>query len=114
MYRNYAALLAGIMTASGGATPQDHAFTVKDDIAMVRFSDPASLPGIQGSDLVRRSPDGRHFAVVTTRGLLGDDRIESRLSIFDAEAVEGFVESKSTIPPPKPRVIATIIGSSSL
>jgi dipeptidyl aminopeptidase/acylaminoacyl peptidase len=111
MYRNYAVLLAGIGVASLSAASQDHAFSVKDDIAMVRFSDPDSLPGIRGSDIVRQSPDGRHFAVVTTRGLLSSDQIESQLLIFDARKVETLIESKAIIQSKKTRVIATIIGS---
>lgn len=110
-YWAYGVFIIGMVTASAGASSQDHSFMVKDDIAMVRFSDPASLPGIPGSDIVQRSPDGRHFAIVTTRGLIGSDQIESRLSVFDADAVETIVESKAIIHSPKPRVIATIVGS---
>src|ERR1700677_2491163 len=109
MYRNYAVLLAGF--ASVSAASQDHAFSVKDDIAMVRFSDPFSQPGLPSSNIVQRSPDGKHFAVVTTEGLLGSDQIESQLSIFDLNTIEKFADPKATTPHQKPRVIATIMGS---
>ena len=50
---------------------QEHAFSVKDDIAMVRFSDPSELATEPGSNIVHTSPDGEHYAIVTTKGLLG-------------------------------------------
>ena len=87
---------------------QDHAFTVRSDIEMIRFSDPLALPGLAGSEIARRSPDGKHFAVVTTRGLLQSNLIESSISLFDQQTLETFLRSPSSARPPKPRVVATI------
>jgi dipeptidyl aminopeptidase/acylaminoacyl peptidase len=82
---------------------QEHAFTVRDDIAMVRFNDPSAL---EKSSAARFSPDGRYFAVVTSKGLLESDRIESVLSIFRTDQCRAFlVESRSAA---APRPIATI------
>jgi len=51
---------------------QDGKFSVKDDIGMVRFSDPFPLSGLPSSSVAQQSPDGKHFMVVTTRALLDD------------------------------------------
>jgi dipeptidyl aminopeptidase/acylaminoacyl peptidase len=89
------------------ANSQDHPFTVKDDIAMMRFSDPLPEPNIPGSEIAKPSPDREHVAVVTTRGLLDSDQIESDISIFDLKDVAVFLNNPAA-QPPKPRVIAKI------
>lgn len=91
------------------ANSQDHPFSVKDDIAMIRFSDPSSEHSVAGREIVKPSPDGKHFALVTTRGLLDSDQIESKISIFDLNVVSAFLEA-ATGKPPKPRIIATIVS----
>lgn len=91
------------------ASSQDSSFSVKDDIAMVRFSDPLPNHSIPGSENVRPSPDGRHFAVVTTKGLLNSDQIESDISIFDLKETSAFLND-ATRQPPQPRVIAAIVS----
>ena len=91
------------------ANSQEHPFTVKDDIAMVRFSDPLPSPAEPGSEVVKPSPDGRHFALVTTKGLLAFNQIESSISIFDQEEVSRFIRDVHRIAP-VPRVIARIIS----
>ena len=91
------------------ANSQEHAFTVKDDIAMVRFSDPLPSPSEPGSEVVKPSPDGRHFALVTTKGLLASDQIESSICIFDQEEVSRFIRDTHRMAP-APRVIARIIS----
>src|SRR4051812_3525955 len=70
-----------------------HPFTVEDDIAMVRFSDPRPQPGVLGSEIARQSPDGKHIAVVTSKGLLSSNRIESQLSVFDTRQLGSFLNS---------------------
>jgi dipeptidyl aminopeptidase/acylaminoacyl peptidase len=83
---------------------QSHAFTVKDDIAMVRFNDPSgSYPGAAA----KFSHDGRYFAVVTSRGVIESDQIESVLSVFSAGETEAFVtdSGKSSTAPPAQIVI---------
>lgn len=91
----------------GVAHSQDGAFSVKDDIAMVRFSDPsAELPPSPEND-AKLSPDGRLAAVVTTRGILVTDAVQSTLSIFDTESIRAFV-NRHAISPPARRVVARI------
>jgi hypothetical protein len=89
------------------AESQAHPFSVKDDIGMVRFSYPLPEPGLPGSEIALPSPDGKHVAVVTTKGLLASDRIRSEISIFKPGEVSRFLENTKR-PPPKPRVIAAI------
>src|ERR1700723_2670569 len=90
------------------AISPDHAFSVKDDIAMVRFSDPSSEPGDPGSDVARCSPDGKYIVVVTTKGLLESDQIESDVTVFRLQAISDFLKGEDR--PPRPRVIATIVS----
>jgi hypothetical protein len=91
------------------AYSQDHLFTVKDDIAMTRFSDPLPDPSVAGSENVRPSPDRKHIAVVTTKGLLDSDQVESDISIFDLAEVSAFLNDAARQPPQR-RVIATVIS----
>ena len=91
------------------AYPQSRSFSVKDDIAMVRFSNPLPDPATPGSDTVRSSPDGRYFAFVTTRGLLDSDQVESDIYVFDGEALSAFAKG-ITPRAPLPRKIATVVS----
>lgn len=78
-------------TASANA--QSHPFTVRDDIEMTRFSDPYPLSGVVGSEIAKRSPDGKHFVVVTTRGILKSDLLQSTVWIFDINGSEAMAET---------------------
>jgi hypothetical protein len=100
-------MMAGIALMECSA--QSHPFTVRDDIEMTRFSDPRPLPGVVRSEVAQRSPDGKHFALVTTRGILKSDRLESRVLIFDAADARAALNSP-TIRPASPRVIATLVS----
>lgn len=86
---------------------QEHSFSVKDDIAMVRFSDPTADVNSPVSENAKVSPDGKHVAVVTTRGILDSDQIESTVSIFDLTAIDRFLTDAS-LSAPAPRVVAYI------
>lgn len=95
-------LMAHAVTGS-----QNHPFSVKDDIGMVRFSDPSAEESDPDSANARCSPDGKHIAIVTTRGVLKSDLIQSTISVFDLGEVRDAVNDP-THASPKPRVIATI------
>lgn len=90
------------------ARAQDHLFSVKDDIEMVRFSEPSSDPDVPGSDAAKPSPHGEYVAIVTTKGLLATDKIESDLSVFRCRELSAFLRGVG--PRPQPRVIASIIS----
>jgi dipeptidyl aminopeptidase/acylaminoacyl peptidase len=85
---------------------QQPSFTVKDDIAMTRISDPRPRPSVPGSELVWPSPDGRWAAIVTSRGQLSDDKIESRLLVFDLNFAAAIFNQRDSIL--KPRMIASV------
>jgi hypothetical protein len=110
IYRTCVAVILGIVTACAGASAQDHPFTVKDDIAMVRFSEPFPQSGVVGSEIAPQSPDGRYFAVITSRGLLASDQIQSQVEIFRREKVRAFMQPTRSSQPFTPRVVATIVG----
>ena len=89
------------------AQSQQHPFSVEDDIAMTRISSPHAEPHIPGSEVAWPSPDGSRVAVVTSRGVLASDLIESRILVFDLGAIRRAL-AHSNSPTPRPRVIATV------
>lgn len=98
--RLLSATLFPLITAAAFAQSEKPGFSVKDDIAMVRFNDPSGEAGDHRANDIKYSPDGRHVAVVTTRGLLKSDQVESTISVFDLDAVNGFLrDSRSKLPP---------------
>ncbi|MFT4111311.1 hypothetical protein [Silvibacterium sp.] len=87
---------------------QEHNFSVKDDIAMARFSDPSELSTEPGGGLVQPSPDGKHYAVVTTKGLLDSDMVESDIVLFNRANILAYLSgTASSI---RPRTIAQIVS----
>lgn len=103
----YSCLVVPSLLAPRLSLAQEHSFSVKDDIAMVRFSDPTADVNSPVSENAKISPDGKHVAVVTTRGILDSDQIESTVSIFDFTAIDHFL-SDAALSAPKPRVVADI------
>ncbi|RXH58215.1 putative acylaminoacyl-peptidase [Granulicella sibirica] len=85
-----------------------HSFSVKDDIAMVRFSDPSFDPAIVGSEIARPSPHGDYVAIVTTKGLLATDEVESDLTVFRMKELSAFLDGEGTRP--QPRIVASIVS----
>ncbi len=64
-------------------------FSVRDSIGLQQFVDPDAGSATRISKF---SPDGKHFIVVTQRGLLAQDRVQSTIWMFDADAERGFLE----------------------
>ncbi|HET6929200.1 MAG TPA: prolyl oligopeptidase family serine peptidase [Candidatus Acidoferrum sp.] len=105
--------LLGVMpplwSREGGQRP----FTVKDTVEFshivdFRISEESSrVPG----PVV--SPDGKHFLLVTTRGILSSNKTESTIWLFDRDAVARFV-SKSTAAKPIPKSIASVAATSNM
>ena len=101
----YSVGLALTCTTLAGAYAQDQAFSVKDDIKMVRFSDPSALD----KDAVAKfSPDGKYFAVVTSKGITEFNQIESTLSLFRADEIDAFVTNSAPSTAPKPHATITM------
>jgi hypothetical protein len=79
-------------------------FSVKDSIEMTTFSDPYTR---NSSETCKRSPDGKHFLVVTTRGMLRSNRLESSLWIFSKLKVEPYLNRTSSAKP-RPRLLLRV------
>jgi dipeptidyl aminopeptidase/acylaminoacyl peptidase len=77
-------------------------FSVRDGIEMTTFSDPYT----RISDTqCQQSPDGRHFFVVTTKGILATDQLQSELWLFDIASVTDYLEGRSGHAP-QPQLLA--------
>jgi dipeptidyl aminopeptidase/acylaminoacyl peptidase len=69
----------------GRTIAEQHDFSVEDSIRMSRFND-FYADGRRSSISV--SPDRRHYLLLTSRGLLESNRIESTLWLLDSSSVE--------------------------
>jgi len=82
-------------------------FTVKDSIAMTTFSDPDEhLPDVA----CKRSPDGKYFLVITTKGLLARNQIMSSLSVFSEDEIRKYLRGNAITPPARHQLL-NIIGT---
>jgi dipeptidyl aminopeptidase/acylaminoacyl peptidase len=88
------------------AHAQQRHFTVEDSIAMQRFVDPD--PEASGR-VTSFSPNGRCFVVVTTRGLLKDNLLESTIWLFDVNSVRQFALHPEA-EPPAPKILVRLKG----
>jgi dipeptidyl aminopeptidase/acylaminoacyl peptidase len=96
-----------VLTWSPSSFSQSRTFTVRDSIEMQTFIDPYPFnPTSLQSEQVKYSPGNRFFALVTQRGLLQSNELESTLWVFEVDAVRQFHVSPGTIERPKPRAIA--------
>jgi len=71
-------------------------FSVKDSIEMTTFSDPYTR---YPSATCKLSPDGRHFIVITTKGLLRSNQLESSLWIYSKAAIEKYLNGMASAAP---------------
>jgi len=81
-------------------------FSVKDSIEMTTFSDPYTR---SPSAACKLSPDGKHFMVITTRGLLRNDHLESSLWTYSKATIERYLSGK-TAHAPWPHLLLRIAG----
>jgi hypothetical protein len=98
---------AALALVTGASRAADHGFTVKDSIELTMFSDPSVR---DRTARTKFSPDREHFAVVTTRGLLASNQLESSLWVFDTQRVMDFVHSREGSHLVAPRQIARVVG----
>jgi predicted esterase len=97
--RPLVAISIAITVTCAFAQSTSHNFSVKDDIAMTHFSDPSDAQEDFDFNRIKYSPDGQHVAIVTTRGLLESDQIESTISIFGLGEIEVFLHHPSSQAP---------------
>lgn len=97
--------LVFLRTASAEHSPERSApnpsgprFTVKDSIEMARFRRSGGDPLF--------SPDQKHFVVVTSRGIIKTNQVESTLWLFESEKVGKFVTTPTIPNALQPRVLA--------
>jgi hypothetical protein len=86
---------------------KQHRFDVRDSIQMTTFNEPSEL---ERDPKTMFSPNGKHFALVTSRGLIDSNAIQSTLWIYDTETVRSFLNAKDPSTELKPRSLATAIG----
>jgi dipeptidyl aminopeptidase/acylaminoacyl peptidase len=77
---------------------QDRYFTVRDSIEMARFD--RTAPRIEFS------PDKHYFAVVTSRGIIRSNTIESTIWVFKTDAVRAFLQTHGPASAPMPKSLA--------
>jgi hypothetical protein len=93
--------LTALCLTVNGSQAQNRGFTVRDDISMVRFSDPSELAAHSAAKF---SPDGANFAVVTSKGILATDQIESTLSLFSSNDSERYLSASDSVHAPLPLI----------
>jgi dipeptidyl aminopeptidase/acylaminoacyl peptidase len=86
---------------------QGRPFTVADSIGMQRFTDPYLDVS---RNVILFSPDGSSFLVVTTRGLLDKNLLQSTIWLFDVMAEKTFLADAKGSPAPKPEALAVREG----
>ena len=102
--------------AAGQATAGRRAFTIRDSIGIASFVNwglaDELLPRVD--PIV--SPDRQAFLLITERGRLESNQIESTLWLFDRQAVADYVLHRSarTARRPAPRALATLAATSNL
>ncbi len=77
-------------------------FTVRDSIELTEF-------GGSNTEAAIPSPNGNYFAVVTSRGIIQSDTIESTLWVFRSEHLKAFLhDNNNTARSPLPKMVAKV------
>lgn len=96
-----------VLTCSPSSSRQLRTMTVRDAIEMQMFIDPHPFdPTALQTEQVKYSPDNRFFAVVTQRGVLSTNELQSTVWVFEVQAVRKFLLAPKGAEQPKPRAIA--------
>jgi dipeptidyl aminopeptidase/acylaminoacyl peptidase len=77
-------------------------FTVRDSIEMARFE--------RTGDEAEFSPDGKYVAVVTSRGNLQSNTIESTLRVFQSEEVRKLLRTEDPTKRCNPKIVARLVA----
>jgi dipeptidyl aminopeptidase/acylaminoacyl peptidase len=84
-----------------------HPFSVRDSIELTTFNEPSEQ---EHDAKTIFSPDGKHLLIVTSRGLIRSNQIESILWVYDTAAVRLFVNQHGGPERIKPRRILSVVG----
>jgi len=91
---------------------QRRPFTIKDSIEMAYLVNPTLWTvNHERSSMAITSPDQRWLLLITQRGILASNTIESTMWLFDRQAVLAFV-SKTSALRPTPKALATFRAAS--
>jgi hypothetical protein len=100
--------LVAMATLSMLGAAQTNLFTVADSIQMVHFNDPSEHA--YGSPAWNISPDGSMALLVTTRGIVKSDVVESTLWTIDLRTIAKHLIESNEKQPPYPKSLFTIRG----
>ena len=99
--------ILSVLTTPPSLPSQSRTLTVRDAIEMQVFVDPYPFnPTTLPTEDVKFSPDNQFFAVVTQRGLLSSNELESTVWVFEVEAVRRFLGASNGAELPEPRAVA--------
>lgn len=98
-------ILSQLISQLSWSAEMDRFFSIENSIEMTRFSDPDAR---NQEAKAKFSPDGRYCAVVTSRGLIQADKIESTLWVFGADEISAFLQAPDDAQGPTPRVAARL------
>ena len=101
------AISLSLCTPGAQTQGQQRYFTVPDAIAMTIFSRPSAVDETNETDY---SPDGRYITVVTSRGLIERNEVESTIWLLNTKAVTRYMEGDDSSPSQEatPKAITTI------
>lgn len=72
---------------------------------MTTFNEPSEL---ERDSKATFSPDGKHFTIITSRGLVDSDTIQSTLWIYDTAVVLSFLKDRNLSSELRPRCLVTV------
>jgi dipeptidyl aminopeptidase/acylaminoacyl peptidase len=103
---SFVALRLSVCAAPGLA--QTNPFTVADSIQMSHFNDPTRNTANPPDWKI--SPDGSEVLLVTTRGIISSDEVETTLWIIDLRDVAQYLKRTDDRTPPSPKQIYAVHG----
>jgi len=106
--RSVAFVIVGLCLCPLLGLAQDDSFTVADSIQMIHFDDPDALS--TNPRVWNTSPDGSTAILVTTKGIVASDVVESTLWTLDLRSVAKYLEQKDGGTPPSPKPLFTVRG----
>jgi dipeptidyl aminopeptidase/acylaminoacyl peptidase len=105
-------LATGIVLPQTAPAQRLRPFTIKDSIEFSQFANPTFWTTNQDRPVEPLiSPDGKKALVVTFRGIISNNTIESTIWLFDWPPIIQFAAQTSGVPP-APRVVARFAATS--
>jgi dipeptidyl aminopeptidase/acylaminoacyl peptidase len=91
-----------------GLAQKKHRFTVRDSIEMQVFTEDSD----SSTNPIVYSPDGNYFFIVSTRGLLASNEVESTIWLFDTHKIKSYLATPSSSRSLAPKPLVRIACSS--